>query len=70
MDHYLYCNKCATSTFSLQKSVSLDLASRALIKFLDFFFSGPSKAFIGEGALISVEIVAQTVNQNIILSLY
>lgn len=70
MNHYLSCNKCATSTFSLQKSVSSDLASRALIKFLDFFFNGPSRAFIGEGALISVEIVAQTVNRNIILSLY
>ena len=70
MNHYLSCNKCATSTFSLQKSVLLDLASRALIKFLDFFFNGPSRAFIGERALISVDIVAQTVNQNIILSLY
>lgn len=51
MDHYLCCNKYATSTFSLQKSVSLDLASRALIKFLDFYFQWTKQGvYRGRGA--------------------
>ena len=51
MDHSLSCNKCATSTFSLEKSVTFDLASRALIKFLDFFFQWTKQGvYPGRGA--------------------
>ena len=51
MDHSLSCNKCATSTFSLEKSVTFDLASRALIKFLDFFFQWTKQGvYRGRGA--------------------